>query len=149
MSNRTFSTRQARWRQDRASLMQVRHKVFVDEQGVPAEIEMDKADAHAIHLLAEDSAGNPIGTLRLLSNGQIGRMAVLKAWRGNGVGSALMTTILNHPAAISGPPPFLNAQTQAIPFYQYHGFIPVGEVFMEAGIPHRRMEIPAYDQSKI
>lgn len=54
----------------------------------------------------------------------------------------LMRGALKLPGATDGPAPFLNAQTHAIPFYRRHGFVPVGAVFMEAGIPHRRMEIP-------
>ncbi|HHH40023.1 MAG TPA: GNAT family N-acetyltransferase [Sedimenticola sp.] len=121
--------------------MRVRTRVFIEEQGVPPELEQDDLDPGARHLLAEDSAGRPIGTLRILDGGQIGRMAVLPAWRRHGVGSALMHTALARLARPGSPRPFLNAQTRAIPFYRRFGFVVVGPEFMEAGIPHRRMEL--------
>jgi predicted GNAT family N-acyltransferase len=134
-----FAVRQASWARDRAALSLVRTLVFVDEQGVPEPLEWDGADPDALHLLAEDALGRPIGTARLLPSGQIGRLAVLRQWRGLGVGSALLGAALERAAAPGRPPPFLHAQTAALGFYGRHGFAPRGEVFEEAGIPHRAM----------
>ena len=145
MNKGDFSIRQASWQQDRIALRRIRDIVFVQEQQVPRELEWDQQDATAIHFLAEDDNGNPIGTARLLRSGQIGRMAVLPAWRSRGVGSALLAATLARISESGGPSPFLNAQTRALPFYQRHGFQVDGEMFMEAGIPHLRMKLGSHD----
>lgn len=145
MNKQKFSIRQASWQQDRAALQGIREVVFVQEQKVPRELEWDKQDRTACHFLAEDENGNPIGTARLLDDGQIGRMAVLKPWRSRGVGSALLVTVLTHLSSSGCPKPFLNAQTRAVPFYQRHGFQIKGDVFLEAAIPHLRMEFTAHE----
>ena len=137
-----FRIRRAEWPRDRDALRRVRSRVFIEEQGVPAALEWDADDENAVHLLAEDSLSDPIGTARLLSTGQIGRMAVLERWRGRGVGSALLREILSIALADGRPRPFLNAQTSALPFYRRAGFLPVGPEFLEAGIPHQKMNLP-------
>ncbi len=136
-----YRIRRADWRRDRDALRRVRLDVFVNEQGVPESLEWNDQDAAAVHLLALDGAGRPIGTARLLPTGQIGRMAVLPEWRGQGVGSALLREILAIAADCGYPDIFLNAQTSALPFYLRAGFLPVGEAFDEAGIPHLRMTL--------
>jgi predicted GNAT family N-acyltransferase len=135
MNDRPFSIRRASWPEDRENLRRVRETVFVGEQKVPPALEWDGEDDSALHLLAEDARGNPIGTARLLPDGHIGRMAVLMDWRGRGVGSALLRELLH---LVDGPS-FLNAQTEAVGFYLRHGFVTEGEEFMDAGIAHRRM----------
>ncbi|HDK37659.1 MAG TPA: GNAT family N-acetyltransferase, partial [Thiolapillus brandeum] len=90
MTEASFSIRLANWHQDAEALSLVRKKVFVEEQQVPVELEWDGQDPQCLHLLAEDAGGNPIGTGRLLPDGHIGRMAVLKEWRGKGIGFALL-----------------------------------------------------------
>ena len=139
MSEVRFTVREADWRKDRPALKKVRFQVFVREQGVPEHMECDQEDESAMHFLALDSEGNPIGTARLLRSGQIGRMAVLKPWRHQGVGQALLCTTLDFIRAANYPNPFLNAQIEAIAFYRQHGFLSVGKTFMEAGIAHRKM----------
>lgn len=139
MTDSGFSLRRARWPEDGDKLRRVRERVFVEEQHVPLALEWDGRDAEAIHLLAEDAKGRPIGTARLLPDGQIGRMAVLADWRGRGVGRRLLNGLLDIAAGDPALKPFLNAQTDALGFYRDHGFIPQGETFMEAGIPHQRM----------
>jgi predicted GNAT family N-acyltransferase len=138
-SRREFSVRRADWSRDADALRSVRTRVFVDEQAVPEALEWDGADERAVHLLAVDAESRPIGTTRLLASGQIGRMAVLPAWRRRGVGSALLRETLLAARKTGLPPPFLNAQTSALSFYARMGFVPVGAQFAEAGIPHRRM----------
>jgi predicted GNAT family N-acyltransferase len=115
--------------------------VFVEEQRVPCDLEWDNREATAIHILAEDPDGEPVGTARLLSNGQIGRMAVLKSRRKTGIGTALLGAALEIARQKGLPTPFLNAQESAIPFYRRMGFSETGKAFMEAGIAHRRMEL--------
>ena len=139
MSESAYTIRRADWEQDRQALSLIRERVFITEQQVPQELEWDGLDPGAAHLLALDSANNPIGTVRLLSDGHIGRMAVDESWRGRGVGSALLEAIIGlaHDTGMSRV--FLDAQTHAIPFYQRHGFRAEGEIFLDAGIPHRHM----------
>ena len=135
-----FLVRRARWALDAPALRRIREAVFVTEQKVPLALEWDDRDPDAEHFLAEDEEGNPIGTARLLTDGQIGRMAVLKSWRHQGVGSALLRAVLDRADQPGRPRPFLNAQLSAKRFYEKHGFRTRGEPFTEAGIPHQRME---------
>ena len=139
MSRPSCFIRLARWPEDQALLKQVREKVFVEEQQVPVELEWDGEDAEALHLIALDAEQRPIGTARLLPSGQIGRMAVIKAWRNRGVGRALLKRLLAEAEQGDYPELFLNAQLTALPFYLQQGFHPEGGVFHEAGIPHQRM----------
>ena len=138
-SEQAYFVRRADWGVDRVALRAVRDLVFVEEQGVPAELEHDDEDATAFHVLAEDRDGSTIGTGRLLSTGQIGRMAVVPRWRNRGVGRALLSALLAE-AEARGLPPFLNAQLTAVGFYETFGFSATGPEFTEAGIRHRRME---------
>jgi len=135
-----FLVREVAWRDARERLLAVRVPVFVDEQGVPPEIEEDEDDPRCVHVLAEDRAGRPIGTGRLLPDGKIGRMAVVRAWRGRGVGAALLRALLER-AAHLGTRPHLSAQVAAVGFDERFGFVPEGDVYEEAGIPHRRMRL--------
>ncbi len=139
MNDPGFSVTRACWPDQAEQLRFVREQVFVVEQKVPLDLEWDGLDQEAIHLLARDTQGAPIGTARLLPDGQIGRMAVLPSWRRKGVGRALLLGLLELAAQRPGQAPFLNAQTSALSFYRNLGFRPRGGVFMEAGIPHRRM----------
>ncbi|HQT39653.1 MAG TPA: GNAT family N-acetyltransferase [Acidocella sp.] len=122
-----------------AVCMAIRLAVFVQEQQVPLEDERDALDDTARHFLASGD-GQPVGTARLLmqpdGTARIGRVAVLAACRGRGVGAALMRHIEDLTTA---PIIVLDAQTRALPFYQGLGYEPSGEVFLEAGIPHRHM----------
>ncbi len=122
-----------------ACVMPVRTEVFVVEQGVPAEIERDAFDAVCRHAIARDAGGRVIATGRLLPDGHIGRMAVRRAARGAGVGGAVLQALIAEAARRGLREVALNAQTHALAFYLRHGFEAVGEVFMEAGIPHRAM----------
>ncbi len=136
-----FSVREGSWRDERRLLQAVRHAVFVVEQQVPPELEWDGADADALHALALDEQGHAIGTGRLLPDGHIGRMAVLAAWRGQGVGGAILRFLLAHARRRGDTALHLNAQTHALGFYQRHGFVAQGGEFMDAGIPHRQMTL--------
>ena len=127
------------WDEAEARVMPVRTGVFVVEQGVPAEIERDALDAVCRHAIARDAGGRVIATGRLLPDGHIGRMAVLREARGAGVGGAVLQALIAEAARRGLNEVALNAQTHALDFYLRHGFEPVGEVFMEAGIPHRAM----------
>lgn len=134
-----FHIREALWPKDQAPLRQVRETVFVQEQGVPVELEWDGLDKDCLHLLAEDGHGQAIGTGRLLPDGHIGRMAVLPTWRGQGVGKALLRELVRIGCEKGARQLRLNAQCTALAFYARQGFVAQGEVFDDAGIAHRRM----------
>jgi predicted GNAT family N-acyltransferase len=125
--------------QDRADAAFVRRAVFIEEQQVPEELEWDGLDAGAFHLIARDGEGRPVGGARMLPDGHIGRMAVLKPWRGHQVGTALLRRALEEAARRGFAKVYLDAQVHAIGFYERLGFVTQGEEFMDAGIPHRRM----------
>ncbi|MGD7653165.1 MAG: GNAT family N-acetyltransferase [Verrucomicrobiales bacterium] len=118
----------------------VRFTVFVDEQKVPEEIEMDEWDERSRHVLAV-ADGVAIGTGRLLPDGHIGRVAVLREWRGRKVGVAVMEKLVAMGRAAGMSELVLSAQTQAAGFYQALGFTPRGGVFEEAGIEHIEMRL--------
>jgi predicted GNAT family N-acyltransferase len=126
------------WDKARADASPIRFEVFVAEQRVPAEIELDAMDVHCIHAVAYEN-GQAIATGRLLPDGHIGRMAVLKAWRGRGVGSAILAALMEAAHRRGDVSIALSAQVHAVPFYLAHGFQPVGPVYEEAGIPHQAM----------
>lgn len=135
----------AAWPDDREALRRVRETVFIDEQGVPPDMEWDAHDQTALHLLARDPQGRPIGTGRLLADGHIGRMAVLAEWRGRGVGTALLDALLQAARERGLPRVALNAQCSAVGFYERLGFVARGPVFDDAGIPHRHMSLALTD----
>ncbi|CAN7504764.1 GNAT family N-acetyltransferase [Duganella sp. LjRoot269] len=118
----------------------IRFEVFVEEQKVPAELEMDHMDAVCLHAVAYDSTGTPIGTGRLLPDGHIGRMAVRRGARGTGIGGALLQALMEQARARGDKQVVLSAQTHAAPFYERHGFAIDGDEFFEAGISHINMQ---------
>jgi predicted GNAT family N-acyltransferase len=140
MPVQSFAVRPVNWNTSRELLRAVRHAVFVKEQRVPEALEWDEADDRAYHVLALDDEGHPIGTGRLRLDGQIGRMAVLRPWRGRGVGSAILRTLLDLAAKEGCEVVRLHAQTHALGFYAKHGFEARGPEFEEAGMAHRAME---------
>lgn len=123
----------------REDLQSVRETVFVHEQRVPAALERDALDPQCVHVIARDEGGNAIGTGRLTPDHRIGRMAVLRDWRGRGVGDALLLALMEQARERGWREVALNAQASAIGFYARHGFLPHGERFMEAGIEHLAM----------
>jgi len=138
-SSGKFTVRAASWSDDRTVLQSLRRAVFVVEQQVPEELEWDGADALSLHALVHDSTGLPVGTGRLLPDGHIGRMAVLREWRGRGAGSAVLEFLIGQARRRGLRRLQLHAQTHATGFYERQGFVAQGGEFMEAGIPHRLM----------
>jgi len=128
------------WHEAREKASPIRFAVFVEEQRVPIEIEWDDQDAESLHALAYSAAGNAIATGRLLPDGHIGRMAVLKEWRGKGVGGAILERLVATARERGDQEIELFAQTHALAFYRSHGFVENGEIFEEAGIPHQAMK---------
>ena len=119
----------------------VREKVFIDEQRVPRELEWDEWDERSDHAIACDADGYAIGTARLAPDGRLGRMAVLRECRGQGVGAALLEALLGRARELPLPRVTLHAQTHAAGFYRRFGFSECGGEFLEAGIPHFEMTL--------
>jgi predicted GNAT family N-acyltransferase len=126
------------WDAARVAASRIRVQVFVDEQRVPREIEMDDLDAACVHALAYVQ-GRAVGTGRLLPDGHIGRMAVLRQCRSSGVGGAILERLIEEARLRGMRNVVLSAQTHALGFYRRHGFKEEGPVFEEAGIPHQAM----------
>lgn len=128
---------------DIAACRAIRREVFINEQGVPEADEMDDLDAGAIHLLALGDDGQPLGTARLLIQGQvgkIGRVAVRKPARGTGLGARLIEASVDALRQVPGVTRLkLSAQTHVIPFYERFSFTAQGPEYDDAGIPHRDM----------
>lgn len=145
MPPRSFRVVQASWAEHHAALSQLRFTVFVREQGVPPEMELDAADAdesRVLHSMALDANGNVIGTGRLILESpvpRIGRMAVLRAWRGQGVGKEILESLCALAKQRGFTQVRLHSQSHATPFYYKQGFLSHGREFAEAGIPHQEM----------
>jgi len=138
--------RVADWQKDIAEIRRIRETVFIAEQSVPPELEWDADDATAVHFLAFEG-DYPIGTARLLADGTIGRISVLKDWRGLKVGDALMHAVIAEAQARDLKQQTLSAQVHATPFYERLGFKVVSEEFLEAGIPDVEMVRESCDLS--
>ncbi len=125
-----------------ASCAAIRHEVFVLEQHVPDEEEMDDLDERAIHVLAT-MEGAPVGTGRLIlesaETARIGRMAVLRDRRRQGIGRAMLERLTEIAVARGVRTLTLAGQLHAIPFYERFGFVAEGGIFLDAGIEHRTM----------
>ncbi|WP_245920617.1 GNAT family N-acetyltransferase [Melghirimyces profundicolus] len=123
----------------------IRHEVFVEEQNVPASLEIDEWDQTAVHFLAVQD-GQPVGTARLRwvsdDTGKVERVAVLKRLRGTGLGQAIMKSIEEYANKQGAKELKLHAQTHALPFYRKLGYEVQGEPFMDAGIEHIEMKKP-------
>jgi predicted GNAT family N-acyltransferase len=120
----------------------LRRLVFIEEQDVPEAIEMDDDDAIAFHALALDGA-TPVGCGRMVRHGdhvKIGRMAVLRERRGSGIGRHVLEFLMDAARQQGFRKAILHAQLTAEGFYLKNAYIPIGEVFEEAGIAHRLME---------
>lgn len=133
------------WDNAPEAIRALRHRVFVEEQNVPPELEWDETDSIAQHFLARDPAGEAVAVGRLYpdgtGNGRIGRMAVARNARGTGLGLWFLRAIMAEGAAYQHL--ILSAQEQAIPFYQRAGFVVCSESYDDAGIPHRTMQCTA------
>jgi len=128
------------WTTHQDQLTSIRFKVFVEEQRVPKDMEIDEEDPLALHFLMLDAANKmPVATGRLLENGHIGRMAVIKEYRNQKIGSQLLSAIISEARKRNMNELFLNAQISAVGFYEKNGFTAHGQEFMDAGIPHIKM----------
>lgn len=122
--------------------LDIRFKVFVEEQKVPKEEEIDEHEEESYHLTIYQD-GKAVGTGRILPKGAIakfGRIAVLKEVRGTGLGKLLMDEMERKSKELDFQKIQLGGQVSAIAFYNKCGFREYGEVFVEAGIDHKMME---------
>ena len=127
------------WEKAQPHAAPLRFAIFVGEQNVPPGIELDALDEKSLHAVAYDAEGKPIGTGRLLPEGRIGRMAVVKEWRRRGVGADLLEALIGEARRRGFAEVTLSAQLQAAEFYRAHGFVAEGKVYEEAGILHQAM----------
>lgn len=124
--------------------LNIREAVFIKEQNVPHELEQDDYDwSTAIHFLAHMNE-QPVGTARIILKqdetiAKIGRVAVLKEYRGKNIGAEIIKTIEACPLFQTIDRFILESQTHAIPFYNQLGYVAEGDEFMDAGIPHKLM----------
>jgi predicted GNAT family N-acyltransferase len=126
---------------DREACKAVREQVFIVEQQVAREDEWDEFDEKSRHVLARDAQGQPIGTGRLTPQAMIGRMAVVREWRGRQVGAVMLDTLIEQARALAYPAVEIHAQAQAVPFYAGFGFSAYGDEFEECNIRHVHMRL--------
>lgn len=131
----SIGVRVADWHKDNRDIRRIREAVFIAEQAIPAELEWDEDDLSAVHFLAVEG-DYAVGTARLLADGEIGRVSVLKDWRGLRVGDKLLQAVIAHANALGLHEQKLSAQVHATAFYEHHGFRIVSGEFLEAGLPH-------------
>ena len=140
MSN-PFTVHLVSWHNGEPLLRAVREAVFIQEQGVPAHLEWDGLDEVSQHILALSASGDAIGCGRITPDGKVGRIAVLPAWRRKRVGSAILEAVLDYAHSRDYQVLELNAQIAAVKLYQRYNFTEVGEEFMDADIPHIKMQL--------
>jgi len=130
---------EAAWERDAAAIRSVRRRVFVEEQGIPENLEWDGRDADGCHVLAIAGPDEAVATGRLLADGRIGRMAVLREWRGRGIGSALLERLQCCAQDRGLRQVYVHAQLDVAGFYSRAGFQAYGQPFTTAAIPHIAM----------
>ena len=134
--------REARDADERAALLALRHEVFVSEQGVPLDLEIDEHDEIALHLVAAED-GELLGTCRVLQAGdqaKFGRLVVARHARGRGIGAALLAEAERRARGMGCERMVLAAQTSAMGLYERAGYTARGDVYLDAGIEHMTME---------
>ena len=129
------------WSDKQAELTSIRRAVFIEEQNVPENIEIDGKDPDCFHVLASDTNGRPVGTARMDYKGKIGRMAVLKNYRRQGIGRKMIQVLMDFGRKNAITDFHVSSQVTAIGFYRKMGFEPFGEEFLEAGIMHINMKL--------
>ena len=122
-----------------SEIREIRTSVFIKEQKVPVELEWDEFDEDSTHIIAYYN-NKPVGTARLLNDGHIGRMAVLKAYRNRNIGQNMLKYMLEIAKKQSFKTIELSAQEHAVEFYKKHGFMVTSDVYLDAGIPHYDMK---------
>ena len=136
MLHKIFSMRSASWQDDQEEIVFVRRQVFIIEQKIPESEEWDDADENSSYVLAFSEKRDAVGTGRIEPNGKIARLAVIAEYRGQGVGSAMLTRLVEEARKKGFSQVFLHAQAHALNFYKKFGFVSDEEIFSEGGIPH-------------
>jgi len=146
-SKALFELIQTHWQDHQTELMMIRQQVFINEQQVPVELEWDEFDQQACHMLARltlEHTKQAVGTARIVIHQQIahlGRMAVLKQYRGQGIGQAILAAAISYCRQTQAEKIILNAQLSALGFYQQAGFDISSEQFFDANIAHKQMTL--------
>jgi len=139
MTNK-YHIQKVTWASHQPELRAVREQVFIQEQLVTPEFEWDEMDASAVHLLAIFDH-RPVACLRIIDFQKIGRMAVLKDWRGNGLGTAMLQEAIHICRKHGSQYIRLSAQTHAIHFYEKAGFKQISDEYCDVQIPHVDMQL--------
>lgn len=132
--------RSGKWAQLEQDAKLIREQVFIQEQQIAPEDEWDAEDAVSLHFMVYDQA-QPVATARLLNSNSIGRVAVLKAYRGQGIGKLLMEAVISQARTERREFLKLSSQVYAVPFYAGLGFTVRGEEYLDCGIPHIDMQM--------
>ncbi|WP_206486560.1 GNAT family N-acetyltransferase [Thalassotalea sp. G2M2-11] len=144
----SFSICQVQWEQAAPLLRNVREKVFVCERRIPKRIEFDKKDRHAYHMLVcDDVSQEPVATGRILSTGEISRIAVLMSYRKKNVDQIVMKGLLAIAKDLNLDEVFIYSPLESVNYFRKFNFTSAGAVFMEAGMPRQRM-VCAVEQIK-
>ena len=132
-----------KWIDEYELLTMIREKVFIEEQKVTSQLEWDGMDKDAIHFLAfKDKKGVGCARAFVIQNRmQLGRMAVLREYRGEGIGSALIETAMTLAKLNQLSGIYISAQCHAIDFYKKFGFEVTSDMYLDAEIPHRDMKL--------
>ncbi|MGA6137855.1 GNAT family N-acetyltransferase [Acinetobacter dispersus] len=133
-----YQVKQGNWDQLQQDAKLIRTLVFIQEQGIAEADEWDEQDAISQHFVIYDQ-DQPIATARLLQNNSVGRVAVLKAYRGQGLGQMIMLNIIDFAKQQGRAFLYLSSQVHAMSFYQQLGFVVQGDEYDECGIPHIEM----------
>ncbi|MEJ2142975.1 MAG: GNAT family N-acetyltransferase [Gammaproteobacteria bacterium] len=133
-----FVIKQTTFNENRDAIVSIREQVFNKEQHVPEELEWDGLDDDAVQLLVMNHE-QPVATSRMLNDGHIGRMAVIPAFRKQGIGSQMLSRLINIAKQKGLTRVFLSAQVEAIDFYRKHGFTVNSDIYLDAGIFHQDM----------
>jgi len=136
---KNFTIRPATWSNDAAAIKAVRHKVFIEEQKVPEQLESDHYDTKSEYVVAKANDGQAIGCARLQPDGKVTRIAVLENWRRLGIGSEMLKELISIAKHRQQKTLYMHAQVQAKALYEAFGFKVSGDVFVEAGIEHVKM----------
>jgi len=134
-----YSIKTCTWESHKQQLSAIRREVFIQEQQVPEELEWDEFDETAQHIIALDKHHQAVATGRIKADGHIGRMAVLKSYRQQGIGSEILLALLDVAKQQNLNSVYLHAQVNAIQFYEKQGFSCNSDEFLDAGIPHKSM----------
>jgi tRNA(adenine34) deaminase len=137
-TQRTLHVKTATWQDDHSTLKAIRFEVFVEEQGVPENEEIDRFDPISIHAIAWVD-GQAAACGRLLPDGHIGRMAVRKSFRGKNIGGTVLEHLIERARQRGDKESVLSAQTHAVGFYEKCGYVAYGPEYLDCGIPHRDM----------